>query len=395
MKVILLRISCRGLICLFLVLFISSCFSDSNKKYEDVNQILQEVKQKFAPDKRVAIFDIKVTYSKSRIVLEGEVDNAEAVKELVTELEGAELEVENKVAVLPDSTLGSFLFGVVNNSVANLRSEARHSGELATQATLGTELKILKRLEEWYLVQTPDKYIAWIDHGGLQVMNHEQIDQWRESNKIIYLKPYGNVMDDESRVVGDLTMGCSLKMIGEKEAYFQVEYPDGRVGNVLKSESQAYEAWLKNLDGDKNGFKTMALSLLGSPYLWGGTSSKAMDCSGFTKTIYFMNGLVIPRDASQQVNEGMVVDSNLSFEGLEIGDLLFFGKLATDSTRQKTTHVGLWIGEDQFIHASQKVRISSIDKSSPLYDSMNVNRYLGGKRYFDNLTEGILPLKSN
>src|SRR5690606_34759178 len=76
-----------------------------------------------------------------------------------------------------------------------------------------------------------------------------------------------------------------------------------------------------------------AKRMMGLPYLWGGTSVKGVDCSGFTKTAFHMNGLMIPRDASQQVLEGMQVDilapdgsldTVLVHRNLKPGDLLFF-----------------------------------------------------------------------
>ena len=118
---------------------------------------------------------------------------------------------------------------------------------------------------------------------------------------------------------------------------------------------------------------------MGVPYLWGGTSTKGLDCSGFTKTIYMLHGYVIPRDASQQVHVGELIDAERNFAMLETGDLLFFGRKNEDGS-EKVVHVGLWLGNNQFIHASGDVHISNMDSTADNYDSYNYKRYLRTKR---------------
>lgn len=132
---------------------------------------------------------------------------------------------------------------------------------------------------------------------------------------------------------------------------------------------------------DPEKLTSSAFGMLGVPYLWGGTSSKAMDCSGFTKTVYLMNGYILPRDASQQENIGTLVDDKRAFEKLQEGDLLFFGRNATDSTRESVVHVGMWIGDMKFIHASGDIHVSSMDPDSDIFDEYNLKRYLRTKRF--------------
>lgn len=110
-----------------------------------------------------------------------------------------------------------------------------------------------------------------------------------------------------------------------------------------------------------------------------------------------MNGFVIPRDASQQINAGKTVDENLNFTDLEKGDLLFFGTKATPEKKRRVVHVGIWLGNDkqEFIHASGNVHLSSMDATQPNYDEFNKNRYLGSKRYLGIEDEMIMNLKEN
>jgi cell wall-associated NlpC family hydrolase len=130
--------------------------------------------------------------------------------------------------------------------------------------------------------------------------------------------------------------------------------------------------------------------MMGIPYLWGGTSTKGVDCSGFTKTIYLMNGLIIPRDASQQVHAGELIDNAKNWDMLEAGDLLFFGSEATSTSSRRVVHVGMWIGDNEFIHSSRQVRISSVDPNAENYDQYNTNRYLEARRYIGNSAGNII-----
>lgn len=111
---------------------------------------------------------------------------------------------------------------------------------------------------------------------------------------------------------------------------------------------------------NKDNIVQNAKTHLGEKYVWGGTKPNAFDCSGYMKYLYEKEGIEIPRTAYQQSKVGQYVER----DELEKGDLLFF---LTDKKRNiPITHVGLYLGNDKFIHAASKKKgiiISSLSKS--------------------------------
>ena len=382
---------------LIVLLVFISCKNDT-KIISEIQEIHASIKTTFAPDKRVALFDIQFKTQNNKLILEGETTSKKAFSVLLDSLQTRKLTVLNKVRFLPDSAVGDQQFAVARNSVINIRSNPKHSAELGTQGLLGMSLKILDKKGDFYRIQTPDNYISWVDKGGITKMNKEVFDSWNASKKIIFTKNFGYVYSnasENSQIVSDITLGGLLQYISEDNQFYKVKYPDNRIGFIKKEAGIIYNSWLQNLVSSKENIEMIAKKMDGFPYLWGGTSSKGMDCSGFTKMVYLMNGLIIPRDASQQINAGKTVDIDLTFDSLKKGDLLFFGRAATPDKKQRVRHVGIWLGNDkmEFIHASGNVHLSSMDAQQPHYDEMNKNRYLGSKRYLGVKDKDLINLK--
>jgi len=387
----------------FIIYFLAAIFflSCGESKEESANtgqiqEIVEQTRTEFAPDKRVALFDISAEEDKNGIILKGETNSEEAKNRLLSDLDSAGVNYKDSIQVLPSEEFGEKIFGIIDVSVASLRGDSKHSSELVTQATLGTPVKIWKRTEEWYYIQTPDDYLSWVDHGGITTMNESEFNNWKNSEKIIFTKAYGNShakADLDSNPVTDLVTGAVLEFLEDSGDFYKVRYPDGKEAYVFKDHAKNYGEWLQNLEPDGESLTRVSEKLMGLPYLWGGTSAKGVDCSGFTKTIYFMNGVVIPRDASQQIKEGTLVDDESDFSKLEVGDLLFFGRPATDSTSEKVVHVGMWIGNNEFIHSSGDVHISSVDDKAENFDEFNKSRYLRTKRYLDQQSSGLKYLQ--
>lgn len=390
----------KKLIITFLYFFITcTCLIAQEVKVNSVTKIIEEIKNKYAPDKRLAIFDVTAVDSNNTVALTGETNIPEAKQHLLNKLNDLHLNFTDEINSLPESNLGDKIYGLVNVSVANIRSRPDHPEELATQALLGTPVKIFKKDSGFYLVQTPDNYISWVDDDGITPINKSQFDEWSTSEKIIYTKEFGFSFSEPTEMsirVSDLTAGNILIYLGDENNFCKVKYPDDRIGFIEKNNCENFNSWLSKRDPTETDIINTAKLFIGIPYLWGGTSAKGMDCSGFTKTVYFLNGIVLARDASQQVNYGTLVDTQNGFDNLQPGDLLFFGMNKTDSTKEKVTHVGIYIGNYEFIHEAGRVKINSFDRDAANFNEYRLKHFIRAKRILYSVdTEGITSIKKN
>ena len=136
-----------------------------------------------------------------------------------------------------------------------------------------------------------------------------------------------------------------------------------------------------SLKQDVESIIETAYTMIGIPYLWAGTSSKGVDCSGLVRTVLFMHDIIIPRDASQQAYVGERIEITSDFANVQRGDLVFFGRKAFSGRKEGISHVGIYLGNKQFIHALGDVHISSFEPADKNYDEFNTGRLLFAVRF--------------
>ncbi len=132
---------------------------------------------------------------------------------------------------------------------------------------------------------------------------------------------------------------------------------------ALPPEAERDNGFTENLVGkwhnpeEQKLFVKVATAFLGAPYRWGGVSLRGLDCSAFVRKIYELFDVSLPRTAKEQANVG----THVAKEDLKEGDLVFF------NTRRSFGHVGIYIGDNKFVHASYNSRIIKIDSLEGSY----------------------------
>lgn len=368
-----------------LALFFMACTDHVEKGMVEV----ENVKSKYIPDSRVAVFNVHVSKGNNgAVILSGETTHADAKTALLSYLQKNNISFVDSLKVLPD-TGRKQPWALVTVSVANLRDQPGYAHQLVSQLVMGTPVKILKEQRGWALIQCPDKYIAWVNASSVYFINHKEFTNWKNAPRAL-LKSDAWMLDTHGKRVSDLVPGSIVQVLSDSAEFSKVSLPDGRWGYIEKAAYGDFDTWSRQNILDKDKLVHTAFEFMGLPYLWGGTSSKGLDCSGFMKNIYFLNGYILARDASQQFNHGLPLGTEL--DELQKGDLLFFANTKT----KKVTHVGMYIGDTEFIHASARVMVNSLDSSRYNYSDYRAASWLGVRRYAEQAAQdGLVPVGSH
>ena len=305
---------------------------------------------------------------------------------------------------------------VVELSTIYMRQQPDYESALETQELMGTVVEIVGEQGYWREIVSPQPYRAWATEKGLVEMTEEELKAYEEAPKVMFTGLYGHIYMEPSfkaATLCDLVGGDLLRLAEDAESgagkgdgaeavlqdnkiklkgkWTEVMLPSGRKGHVPTKELKPHYGFMSIAQGEGDAGSidahtteaiiAQAEKLLGSPYLWGGMSAKGVDCSGLVRISHIMNGILLPRNASQQINCGDRVPMPVNprfrddrsdaqafkeemlarVQNLRRGDLVFFGTPASEPGKKpRITHVGIYLGEGRIIHSSHMVRFNSL-----------------------------------
>jgi hypothetical protein len=248
--------------------------------------IVSRVKGQFAPDARIAVFTVQAEVRENAIELVGDVEQPAAKEALLKAFKDAGLaNVVDRIAVLPDPTLAAKPLGIVSVSVAVMKTKPSHASELSNQLVMGMVVTLLKNESGWYFVQSlDDRYLGWMEPGHLAPMTKDQADAFARGPRAIVTSLVAFVRErpsSDGAPVCDLVVGDVLSTTGQSAGWTAVQLPDGRKGFVADADATDYQAWKASRRITPEAVEQTARRFMGVPYLWGGTSAKGFDCSGY------------------------------------------------------------------------------------------------------------------
>lgn len=306
--------------------------------------IVASIRREFAPDPRVAIFDIELLEDADALVVVGitsEPAAAEALQRRLGLIE-ADRPLRAEIVRLPleEQRLSH---AICSSSVAPMLGGPLVSDPPVSQAVLGHRLLIYREHGRWLHCRSPDGYLGWIHRGYVQRVDEAEARRWESGDGGQPCTSLGaRAVDERGAVVARLPWGA--RVIGLDDG--RVRLPDDSVVSIvgeLVPESERPRRF--PLAGE--AVVDTAQRWRGAPYVWGGVTPAGVDCSGLVQVVYRTHGIQLPRDSDQQALVGAPVDPGPDFQALRPGDLLYFSEEA-----ERVTHVAISLGGSRLIHAS-------------------------------------------
>lgn len=261
--------------------------------------------------------------------------------------------------------------GTVNTegSTLRVRSQADTTGEILTQLSHGTTVEVLTSVENgWYQISV-DGTKGYVS-GDYLVVNETEAASLPVEAEPVYVQVTTSVLNVRSGPgtdydkVGSVRSGQILKATAENgwykidSGYISAEYVKEVDASAASQSSKGQE------------IANYALQFVGYPYVYGGSSPKGFDCSGLTYYVYAQFGYSINRTASNQLSNGYAVEKSQ----LQPGDLVMFRQ---NGSTKAASHVGIYIGNNQYVHASTPgVGVIISDLNDPYISS----GYVGARR---------------
>lgn len=269
-----------------------------------------------------------------------------------------------------------YVTGVSNDGVLSLEPE----GNASRQEAMAMFLRAYKSLNEYYYYVKNAQVVVDVHNGSSSYETGENtvvdnVNITGVDKRMMVTAETLNIRSSwssSSQILGTLSRGAEVTVTGLCEnGWVQISY-QGHTAYVSGDYVADYQEVDHNASDAAVEIANFAMSFVGYPYVYAGASpSTGFDCSGLVYYCYGQYGYTLNRVADDQMSNGTAV----SYNNLQVGDLVFFG------SGTYASHVGIYIGNGNFVHAatpSSGVIVSSLN------ETYYANRYLGARRIIVN-----------